>query len=251
MNETWGEKREKRFPVFLFLCRKKILHSSFSEEIARSLSPSLLLSLSSHGACPSSSSGNGRRDIVPHGRRARAKMERGRSRALLQLSRQNVDASSKRERESFHRFLIFLSLLFSPSSPQAVISKRIQNAKSEKFFGNIHKRGLVQNTTQVRERKRKRERGREKSGAISEEAEFEKKKGKTRRASPLLSPRPSFLSLQQRQHLFSIEEKGHGLQRRAHHARLLPLRRRRVGAAADHSHGHERGTVLIFSSSFG
>ena len=157
----------------------------------------------------------------------------------------------QRERESFHRFLSFLSLLFSPSSPQAVISKRIQNAKSEKFFGNIHKRGLVQNTTQVRERKRKRERGREKSGAISEEAEFEKKKGKTRRASPLLSPRPSFLSLQQRQHLFSIEEKGHGLQRRAHHARLLPLRRRRVGAAADHSHGHERGTVLIFSSSFG
>lgn len=95
----------------------------------------------------------------------------------------------QRERESFHRFLIFLSLLFSPSSPQAVISKRIQNAKSEKFFGNIHKRGLVQNTTQVRERKRKRERGREKSGAISEEAEFEKKKRKnaTRLSSALTS----------------------------------------------------------------
>ena len=76
-----------------------------------------------------------------------------------------------------------------------------------------------------------------------------KKKRKKKRASCCshLEPPPPSLPLPpsspSRPKTLATEEKG-GFQRRAHHARLLPLRRRRVGAAADHSHGHERGIVL-------
>ena len=90
-----------------------------------------------------------------------------------------------KKKKNFHRFSfshLFPSFLSpSPFLSQAV-SKRIQNAKSNKFFGNIHKRGLVQNTAQVRVGEKWKKRAtRKTSDAISrrsEEAALEKKKEK-------------------------------------------------------------------------
>jgi hypothetical protein len=132
-----------------------------------------------------------------------------------------------------------LSLL-SSTLPQAV-SKRIQNAKSNKFFGNIHKRGLVQNTAQVRVGGGEKEKGK----TAARDRPFWKRN----RDAPFfffdLPLTSFFLSLStSTDHLPPAEEKGHQLQRRPDHARLLPVRRRGLGAAPDHPHGDERGAVL-------
>ena len=205
-SETGGREREREEverEAFEFCKEEEKETLLFLQKTSSSvLSPPLVIS--SHGACLSSS-GNGRRGTVPRGRSARAKQRNEGEAALpaagFVVKRRCLVKGAYIDFSSL--FPPFLSLFLSPSQ---AVSKRIQNAKSNKFFGNIHKRGLVQNTTQVRgkERERKREKQRRDFGATK------KLRLKKKRDAPLLLNLDLLFSLPQNKTLSQQKKKGSG-----------------------------------------
>ena len=252
MRERREKERQESFSFFgfwfVFFCEVAVFSKKSSFLLLLfffSLSLSLLAAASSHGASlrlPPPGNGPLRRSLPRRASRVSGK-ERGERERGVDDDASSNDEEKKKTSNAFFSLSFsspFPLSLLSSTLPQAV-SKRIQNAKSNKFFGNIHKRGLVQNTAQVRVGGGEKEKGK----TAARDRPFWQRN----RDAPFfffdLPLTSFFLSLStSTDHLPPAEEKGHQLQRRPDHARLLPVRRRGLGAAPDHPHGDERGAVL-------